>query len=794
MGCKKKEYKDLADIQVGISVFQQPLRWIQQAVISALSQKSQYSIICTIRVDGPQGCDIATQGWLTELAEKNDRVEVIFGEKTLGTFGSYKKIFKNDASRYLCQLDADDWLEPEAIQLCIDLLERNPKASFVYTTYQEVDQSGNFLRIGTRSEKDFEPNRQLVQFNTFHLRVIRRSHYNLVGGYNETLNFTGDYDLSLKLTELAKPIYLPSTAYNYRLHTNNTSARKKEKTIKEAFMVASSALKRRELQHLWELHLLQNQKNNTNAVVLTPKKGPFVLAGMHRSGTSILALIIEKLGMDLGSDLITADIQNPDGYGEDQNVVQINRSALQRTTIQGSRGWKDWGWANWQSAVPISHADDKWRKQAQDYLKQRGQSHQFWGWKDPRNTLLLEDWLRLEPHSKVIGIYRYPWEIIEALQRLTPPIFLKEPGWCLEVWNQYNSYLLSFAEKHPERCILINSTTFINNPLALIETIQEKWGWPLKKLSSSQASSIKKLIRPDLHRGVNQHDPLIELHLACSPRSVLLLERLDQIADLPSPLKAHELASTKHKKTKSQQHPILSIIINSFNQGDLLLDALASAERHRPIDTSEIIIVDDGSSDRRTCEVLTCLQVKGYKVIRQHNQGLPLARNAGIKRAQGEFILFLDDDNRLLSPYFNEGLSIIKENPSIDVVYGNRMNFGLESKRISIGQIDEDELWAMNKIDNCALIRKTYLNRCGGYCQQLTGLGFEDWDLWLTGLSQQKSLKMKHLNQVCFEYRVRPNSMLQKLFRDEVRQQQVMRVLKERHGSKVGHGGFSQNH
>ena len=82
----------------------------------------------------------------------------------------------------------------------------------------------------------------------------------------------------------------------------------------------------------------------------------------------------------------------------------------------------------------------------------------------PTQYPLLEDLLALEPNIKVIGIYRHPWEIIDALQRVIPPIFIKEPGWCLEIWNQYNSYLLSFAEKHPEQCIIINSSAFISNP------------------------------------------------------------------------------------------------------------------------------------------------------------------------------------------------------------------------------------------------------------------------------------------------------------------------------------------
>lgn len=780
----------MADVQVGISVYRQSLCLVQQAVESVLNQYGKYSIVCFIRVDGPMGCDSPTREWLTGLESNDNRIQVAFGATTLGTFGSYKNIFRNEVSRYLCQLDADDWLEPCAIEHCVDALEARPRSSFAYSRYKEVDRDGRFIRVGARTEKEFDLDRQLVQFNTFHLRVIRRSFYKAVGGYDENLKFTGDYDLSLKLAELSRPIYVPSVAYNYRLHGENTSYRKKRETIQEAFQVAMNALERREKQHLWELHLVHGSKHNSPYVSLTLKKGPFILAGMHRSGTSILALTLQRLGINLGNNLIGADQQNPDGYGEDQKVVDINRRALQRATIHGSRGWRDWGWSNTSCAAPMSCADDEWRNQAQQYLQKRMQSQHFWGWKDPRNTLLLEDWLTLEPDSKVIGIYRYPWEMIGALQRLTPPIFLKESGWCLEIWNLYNSYLLSFAEKHPERCVLVNSTAFVEDPLGLVDVTKNKWGWPVNDLTSLQAGSIDSLIRPGLHRGFKHDDPLIRLHLACSPRSLQLFERLEQIADLPSPLSLNKPASLHYSKSKVDCCPQVSIVITSFNQGDLLLDALASAERYRPADFSEIIIVDDGSNDRRTCEVLSCLSAQGYMVIRQRNKGLPSARNTGLKYAQGEIILFLDDDNRLLSPYFDKGLALMRENRSIDVIYGDRVDFGLKEKRVVVGQIDEKQLWQKNMIDNCALIRRSYIERCGGYCLDLTGLGFEDWDLWLSGLSHNQGLKMAYISEVCFEYRVRPDSMLQTLIHDRAKQQQVLRVLRERYGSRVGNGGF----
>jgi hypothetical protein len=94
----------------------------------------------------------------------------------------------------------------------------------------------------------------------------------------------------------------------------------------------------------------------------------------------------------------------------------------------------------------------------------------------------------------------------------------------------------------------------------------------------------------------------------------------------------------------------------------------------------------------------------------------------------------------------------------------------------------------MNRIDNCTLMRRTLLKRTGGYDTTLPA--FEDWDLWLTALGQPQGLKLGYLDMSCFEYRVRPDSMLQRLLTRKPLQQKVMSMLRQKHGARMGHGGL----
>ena len=236
--------------------------------------------------------------------------------------------------------------------------------------------------------------------------------------------------------------------------------------------------------------------------------------------------------------------------------------------------------------------------------------------------------------------------------------------------------------------------------------------------------------------------------------------------------------------------PYLSVIITSFNQGKWLLEAFDSYRRHSHGGFSELIVIDDGSTCKDTLRMLDKLEEKGHLVIRQKNTGLGAARNNSLLKASGEVVLFLDDDNRLLAPYFTVGIELMKHDPTIDVVYGDRLEFGEWDRLVQIGAIHPEALWTMNMIDNCALIRRSYLDRCGGYEVNLVGTGFEDWELWLNGLSQEQGLKFRYLNIPCFEYRVRSDSMIHRTFRSKKLQDKAMSFLNAKYPGRVGHGGF----
>jgi glycosyltransferase involved in cell wall biosynthesis len=203
----------------------------------------------------------------------------------------------------------------------------------------------------------------------------------------------------------------------------------------------------------------------------------------------------------------------------------------------------------------------------------------------------------------------------------------------------------------------------------------------------------------------------------------------------------------------------VSIIIPCFNDGAFLLEAIASVEGVLSV-PYELVVVNDGSVDPQTLEILACLRQAGYRIIDQEKRGLAEARNRGIREASCSHYLPLDADNRLRPGFVEAALAVLERDPAVMGVYGDRREFGLRSGRVTVGVPDLNRLLCGNYIDACAVIRREAWRACGGYDAQMPIQGMEDWEFWLSML--ERDFRLHRLNMETFDYRVRPDSLLTK--------------------------------
>ena len=112
---------------------------------------------------------------------------------------------------------------------------------------------------------------------------------------------------------------------------------------------------------------------------------------------------------------------------------------------------------------------------------------------------------------------------------------------------------------------------------------------------------------------------------------------------------------------------LVSVIIPCYNQAHYLREAIESLAA-QSYEHFEIIVIDDGSTDN-TREVAE--RYEGVKCISQSNRGLAAARNAGLKASRGEYLLFLDADDRLLSDALDIHVKALASHPDCAFVYGH---------------------------------------------------------------------------------------------------------------------------
>src|SRR5918995_1847634 len=115
----------------------------------------------------------------------------------------------------------------------------------------------------------------------------------------------------------------------------------------------------------------------------------------------------------------------------------------------------------------------------------------------------------------------------------------------------------------------------------------------------------------------------------------------------------------------------VSVVIPCYNQAQFLGEAIQSV-LSQSYQAFEVIVVDDGSTDD-TKEVASAYAVEDSKVrlVRQQNTGLAGARNRGLAEASGEYVVFLDSDDRLLGEALEVGVRELESHPECAFVSGH---------------------------------------------------------------------------------------------------------------------------
>lgn len=499
-----------------------------------------------------------------------------------------------------------------------------------------------------------------------------------------------------------------------------------------------------------------------------------VVAGMHRSGTSLMARTLAAGGWHPGEQLLTGPGEE---YFEDASFVALNRRWLAATVPPGE-GHLDWGVSS-GGVVDLAALDDRVCNDqlaaAAAFARRRSGEQSRWVAKDPRASLFLPVWAEATEVRFVI-VYRNPWDVVDSAVRLGAEVFCRSPRLARDAWLDYNARLATFASAYRDRCVVVAAEVLALDPTRVWQALDGAVGLG-GGVPADLVDPIRFVRRSDAHA-------IAGLYRTVYPDHVAVLDELDALADL-----GRIAAMPPHLRSPAASLPGVGgslpagtgvqVVIACRDDGDFVVEAIASVDQceHPAV---ELTVVDDGSTDGETLRVLDALRSSGRHVVTTPGVGLSAARNLGAATSSTCAVLPLDADNRVRALLLDVVGAI--ETGDVDIVHGPWRRFGMATGTVTPPDITLDGLIPWNTVDACALISRDLLERLGGWDAQLPFC--EDWDLWIGAAAV--GARTLRLDEVTFDYLVRPDSLSTLAETDAGARQRMVKHVVAKHAPCFG--------
>lgn len=197
-------------------------RYIDEAIRSALAEGS-----CVAEVNVYD--DASTDRTADVVKAIGDPRVRLLGGKKLGMPGGRNAAAAAATSEWLYFLDADDRVQPNALNHLITAAQSTPDADVIYGDYDRIAADGR--PIGRRALLRYRPKpsgdvlRALLTGNIMVVgaQIVRRSAYEKAGGFNETLKVSDDWEFWCRLATFGTFQFVPGLkVLDYRMHSNST--------------------------------------------------------------------------------------------------------------------------------------------------------------------------------------------------------------------------------------------------------------------------------------------------------------------------------------------------------------------------------------------------------------------------------------------------------------------------------------------------------------------------------------------------------------------------------------------
>ena len=216
--CQKLKHKPL--LSIVLPTYNTKHKYLKDCIDSVRAQIYDNWELCIV---DDASTDSSVRNTIKEYADKDNRIKYKFLASNLHISGASNEALTLASGLFICLLDHDDILWPNALYEVAKEINKHPKADIIYSDEDKINDNRH-EHLGAFFKPDWNPDfLRSVNYIT-HLTTIRRTFINQLKGFNSVYDGAQDWDLLLRATIKSKEIYhIPKVIYSWRIHSKSTA-------------------------------------------------------------------------------------------------------------------------------------------------------------------------------------------------------------------------------------------------------------------------------------------------------------------------------------------------------------------------------------------------------------------------------------------------------------------------------------------------------------------------------------------------------------------------------------------
>ena len=198
-----KDFKLIPLISVIVPLYNAPMKWLPRVIETLQSQIYPYWELCVVDDGSPEP---EGREYMTTMAKFESRIKFSALEKNGGISAASNEALKMAEGEYISLIDQDDEITPDAFFWMIKRINEFPETDFIYSDECKLDTEATVKYFDFYFKPDWSPRLLMNHMYTGHLTMYRTTIVKKVGGFRSKFDFSQDYDLALRVSDVTKNI------------------------------------------------------------------------------------------------------------------------------------------------------------------------------------------------------------------------------------------------------------------------------------------------------------------------------------------------------------------------------------------------------------------------------------------------------------------------------------------------------------------------------------------------------------------------------------------------------------